>query len=260
VGRTTMSSATWESLSGHTVATQRGKPMFNHEDRLYVLEKTYEAELGLSKYFRCNNGVKDCNARIIEITPHDGSAPYIKLGKESARAHDPLCMGNPQAILLKKARMELVQVAVQNSTVGVATRPIRATYDAVGHLLHRNAGVSITYNLLFLFRNQHLILRSLLSTSISRSFYCHCSITYYIYCHFSMICLSILPLFYHMLIYSATVLSIAYLFCNCSIQRLFVPPLFLSRFISRSLHWTTRSCEESLHRNAIVSVSIFLFL
>ena len=134
-------SAGWDALIDRTVVSQRGKPMWEYEDRLYVLNKERDGLEGKTEYYCCANIGGLCNARVIRVTPPNGAPPFVKLGRAGTQVHHHLCVADPQAIVVKKARQEIKQVvAAQSSTVGIGIRSIRAAYDVVGSSVLQNAG------------------------------------------------------------------------------------------------------------------------
>ena len=101
-----------------------------------MLDKEHQGRNSSSEYYHCAH--RECNARLIRVTPNDGTAPFFKPGHDAQ--HHLMCLADPQDILVKQARQELLQVAVQSTVGGTAGQPIRAHYDTVGSLLSRHAG------------------------------------------------------------------------------------------------------------------------
>ena len=148
--------ATWESVQDQKVLTQRKQEMLVYNDRTYVLERKYTGLKWLAEYFRCVNGCADCKARVVRKTPVDGSPPYVESSEMHAH-HHAACNPNAQAILIRKAKQELVEIVVKSSAAGGATQSIRDNFDSVNRIVHHNAGVvsfilfTSFINLLFLF-------------------------------------------------------------------------------------------------------------
>ena len=84
--------ASWVSLVGQEVKTQRGNDMLEYGGRLYIRSKTYQGINKYSEYYVCakKNGSTDCKAGVVRITPNGGDTFVQVRGSWSSCASPPL--------------------------------------------------------------------------------------------------------------------------------------------------------------------------